>query len=169
MVLFHADLGLPGGFVGVDVFFVISGFVIGHMLLRELDATGAIDLRAFYAKRVRRLLPALAAVIIVVLLATVVVLSPTGAQQTAASTSIAASGFFANFHFIQSARYFDPSERTNPFLHTWSLAIEEQFYLVLPVTLLWLWRASRSRGISAPVDCSFSQSMFLGRDVARLR
>ena len=144
VVLFHADLGLPGGFVGVDVFFVISGFVIGHMLLRELDATGTIDLRSFYARRVRRLLPALAAVIIVVLLATIVVLSPTGAQQTAASTSIAASGFFANFHFIQSARYFDPSERTNPFLHTWSLAIEEQFYLVLPVTLLWLWRASRS-------------------------
>lgn len=137
VVLFHADLGLPGGFVGVDVFFVISGFVIARMLLAELDATGRINFAEFYARRARRLLPALA-------LLTIVVLSPTGAQQLAASTAMAASGFVANFHFVQSAGYFDPAERTNPFLHTWSLAVEEQFYLVLPITLFWSWRKWRA-------------------------
>ena len=148
VVLFHADVALTGGFVGVDVFFVISGFVITQMLLRELDATGAVNLRDFYARRVRRLLPALALVSIATLAAAIVVMSPTGPQQLAASTSIAASAFLANVHFVASAGYFDPAERTNPFLHTWSLAVEEQFYLLLPVTLLLLWRLSGSWGRS---------------------
>ncbi len=149
VVLFHADLGLPGGFVGVDVFFVISGFVIARMLLAELAATGAINFPEFYARRARRLLPALALVTVVTLLAMIVVFSPTGAQQLAASTAMAASGFVANFHFVQTAGYFDPGERTNPFLHTWSLAVEEQFYLVLPIALFWLWRKSRAAGRDA--------------------
>ncbi len=154
VVLFHAELHVPGGFTGVDVFFVISGFVICQTLLRELQRTGTISLRGFYARRIRRLLPALA-VMVVVVSALGTVLSPVGGQRTGAVTGIFASLFTANayvYHLPDG--YFDLVATLNPLLHTWTLAVEEQFYLVFPTLLLACWmlhRRRRQNGASVPL------------------
>lgn len=141
VVLFHAGLPVPGGFAGVDVFFVISGYVITRMLLREIEATGSLRLANFYARRVRRLLPALAAVLVFVALAALLFQSPLGYQQDTAKTGVGAALFVANaVLFVITGGYFDPAAEGNPLLHTWTLAVEEQFYLVFPLLLLLAWK-----------------------------
>ncbi|HLU81802.1 MAG TPA: acyltransferase family protein, partial [Trueperaceae bacterium] len=147
VVLFHA--GIPyftGGFVGVDVFFVLSGYLITRLLVDEAAATGRIDLVAFYARRARRLLPAAALMIIVTLLFGWLVLAPITLRGLAASAGTAAT-YWSNLYFALSAGdYFGPDLATNPFLHTWSLAVEEQFYLVWPLLVLFaVWLAKRWR------------------------
>lgn len=137
VVLFHAGLFLPGGFVGVDIFFVVSGFVITSSLLREHLRTGAIRLRSFYARRFKRLLPALALVVTVTALASSLVLSPLGPQQTAAITGIAAMFSLANVAIsLTTGDYFDSAAELNPLLHTWTLSVEEQFYFVFPLAIV---------------------------------
>ena len=126
---------LRAGFVGVDVFFVVSGFVITAMLLRERDRSGRTSFRDFYARRARRLLPALALMTVLVLLLCVLVLSPFGPQQFAVRTALAANAFVANAYLYLHTGYFDATAAQNPFLHTWSLSVEEQTYLVLPLGL----------------------------------
>ena len=138
VVIYHTGIGLPGGFVGVDMFFVISGFVITQRLMRELEQTGTIRFRNFYARRARRLLPALALVTVVILGFSVLALSPFGEQQQVAKTARATSYFGANIYFFLENTYFQLEG--NPFRHMWSLAVEEQFYLVLPFTLLVGWK-----------------------------
>ncbi|MEO5974155.1 MAG: acyltransferase family protein [Ilumatobacteraceae bacterium] len=138
VVIYHTGLGLPWGFVGVDVFFVVSGFVITQLLVGELEKTGRIRFREFYARRARRLLPALAIVTVFVLLASVILMSPYGEQQQVAKTSQAASLFVANAYLFLQESYFAMS--LNPFRHTWSLAVEEQFYLFFPAFLVGLWK-----------------------------
>ena len=147
VVYYHAGLPLGGGFIGVDVFFVISGFVITAMLLREFSATGGIALGAFYARRFRRLTPALSAVIVFVLIGSGLILSPLGTQNSVILTAIGALGLFANVLIARTTGgYFDAAAATNPLLHTWTLSLEEQFYLVFPfVLLLGWWLARRSR------------------------
>jgi peptidoglycan/LPS O-acetylase OafA/YrhL len=150
VVLFHAGLNLPGGFTGVDVFFVISGFVIGGVLLAELERTDGIDLLRFYGRRIRRLLPALALMVTVVALAGVL-LAPVAADHIGGITGIFASLFSANVYLIRSsAGYFAADEALNPFLHTWTLAVEEQFYLVFPALLLLFWVVGRRRRRGSP-------------------
>jgi peptidoglycan/LPS O-acetylase OafA/YrhL len=145
VVLYHAGLHVSGGFTGVDVFFAISGFVITGMLLPELEAGASIDLRRFYARRARRLLPALAVMLTVVAVVGVLA-SPIELERTGAFTGIAASVFAANVYlFHLSAGYFDAAATLNPLLHTWTLAVEEQFYIVFPALLLIGWRLSRRR------------------------
>jgi peptidoglycan/LPS O-acetylase OafA/YrhL len=140
VVAFHAGIGVPGGFSGVDVFFVISGFVITGTLVRELERDGRIDLPRFYARRVKRLLPALAAMLTFVALAGIL-LDPVAATRVAALTGVFASFFTANLYLWKlPTGYFDFSTQLNPLLHTWTLAVEEQFYLVFPVVLLVAWR-----------------------------
>ena len=140
VVAFHAGLPVTGGYVGVDAFFVISGFVITGLLVRELEVTGSINLGSFYARRVRRLLPALAAVSTAVLVASLFVLSPLGSQQDAARTGSAAALFLANIElFLSPAGYFAAPAALNPFLHTWSLSVEEQYYLFFPAFLWFVW------------------------------
>jgi peptidoglycan/LPS O-acetylase OafA/YrhL len=152
VVLFHAAIVVPGGYVGVDVFFVISGFVITNVLLREVAVKDGIRFRDFYKRRIRRLLPALALLIVAVSVAGVFFLSPLGTQQQTGMLARSAATFRANLSLYNSkARYFDISPNNNPLLHTWSLGVEEQFYLLFPAFLLaaWTWGArllhSRSR------------------------
>jgi peptidoglycan/LPS O-acetylase OafA/YrhL len=147
VVLYHAGFGFSGGYVGVDVFFVISGFVITQSVQRELERTGTLDLGGFYARRVRRLLPALAVVLVVVLLVDLVATSPFVVQPLSAHTGLAASLFGSNIYLLaRVGSYFDVVQEANFFLHTWSLAVEEQFYLVFPLAVLVVWRSATRRG-----------------------
>ena len=144
VVAFHAGLPVPGGFVGVDVFFVISGFVITGMLLREWSATGRVSLGAFYVRRFKRLAPALALMVGVTAIVSSLVLSPLGAQQTAAETGAGAMLLVANWVIAgATGGYFDASAETNPLLNTWTLSVEEQFYLAFPAILALAWVVAR--------------------------
>lgn len=145
VVLFHSRIGLPGGFIGVDVFFVISGFVITELLLRELSSTGRVSLARFYARRARRILPAAGLVILVTLVLIVLLTSPlTSAHENAGKAGAASSLFVSNFWFMgNTGGYFDARAESNPFLQMWSLSVEEQFYLVFPIALVLLWSISR--------------------------
>ncbi|MGI9051944.1 MAG: acyltransferase family protein [Ilumatobacteraceae bacterium] len=140
VVLFHAKLlGFDGGFVGVDVFFVLSGFLITRLLLRELATTGTISLRTFWARRARRLLPASCLVLVVTLIAAHWLLPPLS-QRALAGEAAASAGFVVNFVFAdQLGDYFAAQlaeASPSPLLHFWSLAVEEQFYLVWPLLLV---------------------------------
>ncbi len=143
VVLFHADSRLlPGGFVGVDIFFVLSGYLITRLLIEERARTGRVDLWAFYARRVRRLLPALALVVACVLVLSALLMARHGRVFEQVGESAAASmAFVANFYFMSEfGGYLDSAAERMPLLHVWSLSVEEQFYLVYPVLLGVLWR-----------------------------
>ena len=147
VVAFHAQLPLPGGFVGVDVFFVISGFVITSMLMREWAASGRLRLGHFYFRRFLRLTPALALTVTVVAAVSMLVQNPFGAQQTTARTGIGAMLLSANYVIGHATGdYFADDAVTNPLLNTWSLSVEEQFYLVFPALLLLGWVLARRQG-----------------------
>ncbi|MEZ5375429.1 MAG: acyltransferase family protein [Acidimicrobiales bacterium] len=140
VVIYHAGGPLTGGFVGVDVFFVVSGFVIGGSLFAEAERTGQISLTNFYRRRVRRLLPALSVTIALTLLAAVLLSSPLGPQSAAAGTGIAALLFSSNYYLATSGGgYFEVDAESNPLLHLWSLSVEEQFYFVLPAVVAAVW------------------------------
>ncbi len=146
VMAFHARLPVPGGFVGVDVFFVISGFVITAMLMREHQATGRVSLGRFYWRRFKRLTPALSTVLIVGLLLAIPLLSPFGQQQAAADTAIAAILLVANLQIARTTSdYFGDSAEDNLFLNTWSLSVEEQFYIFFPALIAVVWLIARRR------------------------
>ena len=136
VVAFHARLGgVPGGFVGVDVFFVLSGYLITRLLVRELDATGTISLRGFYARRARRLLPLACLVLVATAVGASVLLPPLDRAGIAADIRAAAL-YYANWSFASSATEYMADLQVNPVLHYWSLGVEEQFYVVWPVVLV---------------------------------
>ena len=145
VVAFHAGLALPGGFVGVDVFFVISGFVITGMLVADQERTGRVDLGRFYLRRVRRLLPALAVMVGVVLVLGPL-LGPRSAATATVRTARAGTLFGANVQLLADAQgYFDAGPEANAFLHLWTLSVEEQFYLGFPLLLLLAGRLGAGR------------------------
>jgi len=149
VIAFHADLPIPGGFVGVDVFFVISGFVITAMLLREKEKYGQVRFGNFWKRRFLRLTPALAVLVSVVILASLVFLFPDG-QRLTIQTGVGAIFLVANLVIARNTGgYFDGPAELNPLLNTWSLSVEEQFYLVFPFILAaaW-WVKKRSRWAS---------------------
>ena len=125
VVAFHAGLPLPGGFVGVDVFFVISGFVITATLRREFAATGGIRFGSFYLRRFKRLAPALAVMTTAVVLFSTLALSPLGPLHVVAQTALGAALLCANLVIARTTGgYFDPPAERNPLLNTWSLSVE---------------------------------------------
>ena len=134
VVAYHADIPrFGGGFVGVDVFFVISGYLITRNLFSEADRTGGVALVQFWARRIRRLVPALALVIVATFLATMWVRPVIGWGEVAAQGRAAAL-YVSNLTFASaSTDYFAADVRSSPFLHTWSLSVEEQFYVVWPL------------------------------------
>ncbi|MCV7347673.1 acyltransferase [Mycolicibacterium rhodesiae] len=154
VVLFHAAVpGIGGGFVGVDVFFVISGFLITGLLWREVSSTGTVRLRSFYGARARRLLPASAFVGVVTMAATGLLLPPLQAEPGIID-GIASALYVSNFLFaLRGVDYFAGHMAASPFLHYWSLGVEEQFYLVWAPLLLstaWLVRRARRRSVTTP-------------------
>lgn len=144
VLLYHAELGgMSGGYIGVDVFFVLSGFLITSLLTRELATTGTVSLAAFWARRARRLLPASGLVVIATLIAGRVMLDGLS-QGDLARDAIAACAFVANFRFLKvGTDYLAEGQATSPLLHFWSLAVEEQYYLVWPGLMLLLVRYAR--------------------------
>ncbi len=139
VLLFHAHVpGFTGGYIGVDIFFVISGYLITGILLNDLDQSRFSILR-FYERRVRRIFPALCAVLLGTLVASWWLLLP--AQLNDLGNSLpAATFFYANYHYMFEAGYFSAPAESQPLLHTWSLAVEEQFYIVFPLLLFATWR-----------------------------
>lgn len=136
VVAFHAAPGVvPGGYVGVDVFFVLSGFLITGLLVDELRRTGTISLSGFYARRVRRLLP-LSTVVLIVTSALAYWLLPPLDRASVAGDVRSAALYFANWHFAAGSTQYMASTDKSVVLHYWSLAVEEQFYLVWPLLLL---------------------------------
>ena len=137
VLVFHAGVtALPGGFVGVDVFFVISGFLITGLLLKEVDRTGRVGLAEFYARRARRILPAALAVIVLTVAAGLLVY-PVSEWTRLGSVAVASALSVVNWLFArESTDYFAQEEAASPFQHYWSLAVEEQFYLVWPLLLI---------------------------------
>lgn len=130
---------VPGGFIGVDVFFVISGFLISSILYENLE-TSTFTLRAFYFRRIRRIFPALLVVLAAALAAGWLWLLPDEFSQLGKHT-FGGAAFFSNLMFLsESERYFDNAAETKPLLHLWSLGVEEQFYILWPLLLWWSWR-----------------------------
>jgi peptidoglycan/LPS O-acetylase OafA/YrhL len=143
VVFFHAGLSCPGGFVGVDIFFVISGYLITALILKELQA-GTFTLAGFWERRVRRIFPACAVTVLVTLLAGAFLPSAEDYAKLGWS-ALAQSVMAANlFFWRQPIGYFAETE-FHPLLHTWSLAVEEQFYVFFPVVLLLVWRRRPGR------------------------
>ncbi|MDB5645082.1 MAG: acyltransferase 3 [Methylobacterium sp.] len=163
VLAFHAGITpLGGGFVGVDVFFVISGFVITAGIRADV-AAGRFSVGAFYERRIRRILPMLAATILGTALVAPLLLPPEARGDLARSLA-AAAGFVSNLYFWKSSGYFDVAAQTRPLLHTWSLSLEEQFYIVIPLLLPVLLRRFPARaagllGLAALV--SFGLSLWL--------
>jgi len=142
VVFFHAfPAALPGGFVGVDIFFVISGYLITRILHAELRED-RFSIAGFYVRRIKRLFPALYLMLAVSLLLGLIMLPPEELRELA-KTCLATIGFVANILFYNLSGYFDGQAELKPLLHTWSLAVEEQFYLVFPLALLAVWRLCR--------------------------
>lgn len=135
VIFYHAGFSyFDGGFVGVDIFFVISGYLISSILLRESE-TGSISLVGFYERRARRILPALFLVVAACIPAAWMIMTPAEMKDFAQS-ALAVSVFLSNVFFWMESGYFDAASELKPLLHTWSLAVEEQFYIVFPVLLI---------------------------------
>lgn len=144
VVLFHAQVASwSGGFVGVDVFFVISGYLISTLILAELE-TGGFSPAGFYERRIRRILPALFVVLLVASIGAYRLLLPDDAMAFGGSL-MAALVFSSNVLFAGQTGYFDQPAETKPLLHTWSLGVEEQFYLAYPLFLILVGRYGRQR------------------------
>lgn len=167
VVAFHCHIeAIPGGFIGVDVFYVLSGYLITGLLVNEAEKTSRIGLLQFYARRVRRLLPASALVALVTLIVGALILAPQELNLTARAARANAL-YVSNLFFARnSSDYFAARATFNPLLHTWSLAVEEQFYLLWPCLLvltlvIWRSRAALIAMLAALTVASLGLSVWL--------
>jgi len=166
VILYHfgADW-LPGGFAGVDVFFVISGYLITSVIRRELEM-GTFSFAGFWMRRIRRIMPALLVMIVVSLGLGWLILMP-GDLNSLGYQGVAAAFGASNFYFWRTSGYFDQVSELVPLLHTWSLGVEEQFYLVWPLVLLAGWTLGKHRDrpmlavVAVVAIASFSLSLYL--------
>ncbi|GAB3108503.1 acyltransferase family protein [Pseudomaricurvus hydrocarbonicus] len=142
MLFFHGGLfGVTGGYVGVDVFFVISGYLITSILINEIEG-GQFSILSFYERRARRILPALAVVLIAATIAAVVFM-PSDFLKDYSKSLVSVVTFSSNVYFYLTNGYFSTAADEKPLLHTWSLAVEEQYYIFFPVLLSLLWFMGR--------------------------
>jgi len=149
VLVYHLEESLlPGGFVGVDIFFVISGFLITKLIVKELDESGSFSFRDFYIRRTRRLLPAMLTTFILCYVPAFILFSPQHLAEFATSTIYAVLSI-SNFYFWDTAGYFDSASSFKPLLHTWSLAVEEQFYFAWPLTLVLLFKLNNRKILTA--------------------
>lgn len=163
VMLFHIDkTALPGGFVGVDIFFVISGYLISNQILKDLSS-GNFSLLEFYRRRIQRIVPAMLVVASVTILCAQVFLHPTNAKIVAKS-GLWSVFSLANVYFwrSQDTSYFAQASNEFPLLHLWSLGIEEQFYIIWPLILLVSYRVGFRKGFFGTVACFALLSFFLG-------
>lgn len=158
VIIAHAGGPLPAGHLGVDVFFVISGYLIGTILLKQIQ-NNSFSYKTFYYKRAKRILPAVVAVSTIT--AIIAILITTTNEKNDILASIASANlFFGNMYFWLTQDYFAPAGETTPFLHTWSLGIEEQFYVFLPPLLLLL--AMKPWKIQSSIFLIFSTASLIG-------
>jgi len=161
VIFFHLDITLfKGGFIGVDVFFVISGFLITRIIKHEYETTNNFDFKNFYVRRARRLIPSLFLVLILTFIFSFLIFSPSDFINSTKSIfmgSIALNNFF----FLNQSGYFETASHFKPLLHTWSLAIEEQFYLIWPATVYFLFKIFSTRRAVFLVAFIFLLSLFI--------
>lgn len=161
VVCFHSGILFPTGFIGVDVFFAISGYVIFGLLARNFESQ-TFSLSGFYRARIRRLAPAVGLLLVVVLLISIPLLSPIDSQRDTAVIAVGGATWTANVPLLFAfGGYFDPQADTNPLLHLWSLAVEEQFYLVIPIIVWVAWLKKGLRGMLLASGCVFLLSATL--------
>lgn len=142
VVVFHVwPTAIPGGFVGVDIFFVISGFLITTLLMQRLQS-GSYSILAFYGARIRRIFPALFVMLAASSCAAIALLPPAPLKEFARTLG-ATAVFLSNMELYRISDYFAGASDLKPLLHTWSLAVEEQFYIVFPPLLALLFRRAR--------------------------
>lgn len=158
VVIYHSGFGLSGGFVGVDVFFVISGFLITSLIINDLGL-GVFTLRYFWERRIRRIFPPLLVMLGAATLLGHLVMLPEDFQSFGESL-LAQMLMAANFHTWKDVGYFSLAADLRPLLHTWSLAVEEQFYFVFPPLFALLWRRTR-RVVLVALGFAFSASLAL--------
>lgn len=166
VLVYHAGPGFAGGgFIGVDLFFVLSGFLVSNVIFSEVDRDGQFSLSGFYARRVRRLLPAAVLVIIATAIAFVIVADVVRRLEMVGDARSALL-YVANWHFLgQSTDYFSEDLKPSPFLHFWSLAIEEQFYVFFPILIALLVRGGNRYARKATVILG---ALFLASVVSQL-
>lgn len=146
VIFFHAGFeSFRGGFVGVDIFFVISGYLITSIILLEIQSE-TFSLTNFYERRLRRILPALFCVLLVSFLLAWTILLPDDMKSFSRSM-VATSLYVSNIFFWQTSGYFDSATELKPLLHTWSLSIEEQYYLLFPIFLIFIWKLSKFKAL----------------------
>ncbi|MGE3509525.1 MAG: acyltransferase family protein, partial [Vicinamibacterales bacterium] len=164
VLFFHVGLPMHGGYIGVDVFFVISGFLITQNIVRDQRA-GIFTFARFYVRRIRRLFPALATTLLLTLAAGRLFLAPHDMAQLGEVTLLAVVSL-SNVHFWREIGYFDSAADLKPLLHTWSLSVEEQFYLLWPAVVVAASRFGRSRALAAVV-AAIGIASFAGAELFR--
>src|SRR5882724_53425 len=150
VVLYHAGFGCSGGYIGVDVFFVVSGFLITSLIWSDLEK-GRFTFANFWERRARRIVPALVVVTLVTLVIGAVLLLPADLKNLGRASASQAV-FTANIHYWLDSGYFAGESAEKPLLHTWSLAVEEQFYLIVPFIMWLTYRTKVLRGRAAVIS-----------------